>query len=280
MIASPNDVTNERQIIREVVHEWNDVNALVSKIMLEAVGWETHSSPELGTRAQELINVRILKNCDLLVGVFWTRVGTPTGKSISGTVEEIEEHLEAGKPAMIYFCSRPVAPDNLDPEQYQQLKEFKSKCKELGIIGTFDDTSELRSRFYKELSICLLKNPYIAELINTEVAIQLGEVDDIQRDSRRYDLSEEATKLLSTAAMSEDGIIFKVAYLSGRVVEAGGNTFGGESGREAARWEAALQQLVDSGLVIERGYKGEVFELTHEGWQLADSLKNSASISS
>ena len=30
-------------------------------------------------------------------------LGSPTGVSASGTVEEIEEHLRAGKPAMIYF---------------------------------------------------------------------------------------------------------------------------------------------------------------------------------
>jgi hypothetical protein len=27
---------------------------------------------------------------DILMGVFWTRLGTPTGKAPSGTVEEIE----------------------------------------------------------------------------------------------------------------------------------------------------------------------------------------------
>jgi hypothetical protein len=89
MIASPGDVAEERDVIRTVIHDWNDVNASISRLMLAAVGWETHSSPELGARPQELINSRLLKDCDLLVGVFWTRLGTPTGKSPSGTVEEL-----------------------------------------------------------------------------------------------------------------------------------------------------------------------------------------------
>ena len=42
------------------------------------VGWETHSSPDLGAPAQEQINERILEHCDLLIAVFWTRLGTPT----------------------------------------------------------------------------------------------------------------------------------------------------------------------------------------------------------
>jgi len=74
MIASPGDVAEEREIIRSVIHDWNDVNATVSKIVLTPVGWDTHSSPELGTRAQDLINSHLLKACDLLVGVFWTRL--------------------------------------------------------------------------------------------------------------------------------------------------------------------------------------------------------------
>ena len=61
--------------------------------MLEPVGWETHSVPELGDRPQAIINRQILRESDLLIAVFWTRIGTATGAHPSGTVEEIEEHL-------------------------------------------------------------------------------------------------------------------------------------------------------------------------------------------
>lgn len=53
----------------------------------------------------------------------------------------------------------------------------------------------------------------------------------------------------------------------------GGKSYGGKSGRENAKWEAALNDLVFEGLMVERGYKGEVFELTHKGWEIADNLK-------
>jgi hypothetical protein len=142
MIASPGDVAEERQLIREIIHDWNDVNAEVSNVMLAGIGWETHSSPELGARPQELINKRILKNCDLLIGVFWTRLGTPTGKSSSGTVEEIEEHVAAGKPAMIYFSSKPVAPQSVDAEQFAKVQEIKQKWMPQGLIETYDNLEE------------------------------------------------------------------------------------------------------------------------------------------
>jgi hypothetical protein len=32
----------------------------------------------MGDEPQKIINKRILKDADLLVGIFWTRLGTPT----------------------------------------------------------------------------------------------------------------------------------------------------------------------------------------------------------
>lgn len=272
MIASPGDVSDEREIIRNVIHDWNDVNASVSRVMLAAVGWETHSSPELGMRPQELINSRILKDCDLLVGVFWTRLGTPTGKSQSGTVEEIEEHVAAGKPAMIYFSSRPVAPESIDADQYAQVKVVREKWKGQGLIETYENISDFRQKFSKQLQLCLAKNDYLKGLILSEsFDEQLNNIGTIQRDLT-YSLSEEAKTLLKAAASRDDGTIMKMSYLGGRVIQAGGESFGGERGRQAAIWESALNELEDNGLVVARGYKGEVYELTHEGWNVADAL--------
>ena len=109
MIASPGDVEVERNIVREVIHEWNAVNARMRRTVLLPVGWETHSSPLMGSHPQSIINWQVLKDSDLLIAVFWTRLGTPTQSAESGSVEEIEKHVAAGKPAMIYFSSAPVA---------------------------------------------------------------------------------------------------------------------------------------------------------------------------
>jgi hypothetical protein len=75
MIASPGDVAVERSVIREVLSEWNTVHSDTREVVLLPVGWETNTSPEMGERPQAIINKQILKDCDLLVGVFWTRIG-------------------------------------------------------------------------------------------------------------------------------------------------------------------------------------------------------------
>lgn len=272
MIASPGDVAEERELIRTVIHDWNDVNAEASKVMLSGIGWETHSSPELGARPQELINTRILRNCDFLIRVFWTRLGTPTGKSSSGTVEEIEEHVAAGKPAMIYFSSKPVAPESINHEQYAQVQAIKEKWMPQGLIETYDHIDEFQKKLTKQLQLCLAKNEYLQSLLISE-SNEFPYVTTLEKsESERGSLSEAGRTLLKAAASYEDGTILKLALMSGPVIQAGGVSYGGESGREAAKWEAALLELQKLELVIARGYKDEVFELTHEGWIVADSL--------
>lgn len=272
MIASPGDVEEERKLIRNKIHEWNDDNAEFSKVILIAKGWETHSSPELGIRPQELINMRVLKECDLLIGVFWTRFGTPTGKSPSGTVEEIEEHVAAGKPAMIYFSSKPIAPESIDKEQFAQVKEIKEKWRQMGLIETYDSLDELNNKLSKHLQICLSKNPYLKEKVSSMNIDVIVDRNGESQKTRSYALSDEAIAILKAAASRDDGTILKIHSLGGCLIQTGGRAFGGEKGRDAAKWESALNQLESKGLVVARGYKGEVFELTHEGWQAADSL--------
>jgi hypothetical protein len=97
--------------------------------VLMPVGWETHSSPALGNRAQAIINGQLLKQADLLFTVLWTRLSSPAGVTASGTLEEIEAHLTADKPAMIYFSSAPVRLDSVDNEQDSALKSFTDSCK-------------------------------------------------------------------------------------------------------------------------------------------------------
>jgi hypothetical protein len=273
MIASPGDVSEERDVIRTVIHDWNDVNASASQVMLSPVGWDTHSSPELGARPQELINSRLLRDCDLLVGVFWTRLGTPTGKAKSGTVEEIEEHVSAGRPAMIYFSSKPVAPESINSRQFAELQAFKERLKPLGLVESFDTVDEFRAKFTKQLQLALINNPYLRSVIQVSVESE-DRAEHVSADDHAgaSALSQEAQTLLKTAAERENGTILKLAFVGGRVIQAGGQKFGGERGREAAKWENALEELEVKGLVVARGYKGEVYELTHAGWQLADVL--------
>ena len=237
MIASPGDVLEAREVVRDVIHEWNYVNSHSAKAVLMPVGWETHSSPELGERPQELINERILQDCDLLVGIFWTRLGTPTGKSTSGTVEEIERHLAAGKPAMVYFSTAPVAPQSIDQEQFSALTQFRQWCQGRGLVETFDNIVDFRQKFSRHLQIALNKNPYLSGLVRAAENTGAADVPSVGHEAPQnglsqlaHDLSEEARTLLVEASLAQDGVIFKLVTLGGRFIQTNSKTFGDASG--------------------------------------------------
>ena len=125
LIATPSDVDEERDAITKAIQNWNNLNSFSKKIVLLPLRWETHAAPDYGTRPQEVINNAIVDNCDLLIGCFWTRIGSPTGKEESGTIEEIKRVSSSGKPVMLYFSKRGQDPSQIDLEQLRKLNEFK-----------------------------------------------------------------------------------------------------------------------------------------------------------
>lgn len=151
LIASPSDVGEERNVIPELINEWNAQNTPSSKIILMPVRWETHSAPLLGNRPQAIINEQ-LKDCDMLVGVFWTRIGTHTGVSISGTVEEIEQFVSSKKPVMLYFSQSPIDPEKIDIDQFTALRKFKERMKLEGLIETYFSIPDFGQKFSRQLS--------------------------------------------------------------------------------------------------------------------------------
>jgi len=90
------------------------------------VKWETHALPQSGIRPQEALNRQLVRTADIVVGMFWTKLGTSTGIAESGTVEEIDRFVAADKPALLYFSGRPVDPDKIDLKQHKKLRSFKS----------------------------------------------------------------------------------------------------------------------------------------------------------
>lgn len=285
MIASPSDVIREREIIREVIYDWNYVNSQREEIILQPIAWDTHSSPSMGDRPQAIINDQILENCDLLVAVFWTRIGSPTGEEISGTVEEIKKHFESGKPTMIYFSSAPVRPDSVDAEQYEALKSFKSWCQSNGLTENYDSTEDFRNKFYRQLSQTVIRkftNDDSKTNENQRSNVNEPEKEDFNKTLYREEkeisdqLTDNQKKLLVEASNDPSGTVMKMHALGGvRIFTNRRNFVEPQNPRSRAEWEEAVSHLCILGLLEERGYKGEVFEITHLGYKVADYLKSS-----
>lgn len=266
MIASPGDVLEERQAVRDILAKWNDIHSEDRRLVLMPIGWETHSSPSMGERPQAIINKQILENCDLLVAAFWTRIGSPTGVAVSGTVEEIQEHLDAGKPAMIYFSSAPVHPDSVSGEQYAALKEFKEECYKKGLVESYESLAEFREKFSRQLTQTILRS---WPLGGTGAAARLP-----QPPSPIPLMTEEAKELLVAAAEDSAGQVVRLPHFGGLLVHASGREFSTEGDpRSEAIWEGAIRELETLGLIEDRGYKREVFAVTREGFRVVDLVR-------
>ncbi len=146
LIASPSDVGTERQEALKVIAKWNAVYSQKEGVILNPILWETHSWPKFGDRPQAILNEQMVNGCDILIGFFWTRIGTPTGLEESGTVEEIKKFSKAKKQISLYFSMCPINPDSINNEQYEKLKKFKQECKELGLVAEYDSIEDLKDK--------------------------------------------------------------------------------------------------------------------------------------
>lgn len=257
MIASPSDVQEERSIIREVIADWNSINAEQRKTILLPIGWETNTSPEMGNRPQAIINKQVLKNCDILIGVFWSRIGTDTGIYQSGTIEEIEEHLKLNKPVMLYFSNKPINPYSVNQLQFSRVSEFKESCKGRGLIETYDDVAEFRKKFYNQLQLKLndLQFTFATPVPNDE----------------QINLSLEAAELLREACNSEDGCLIRTPYSSGILIFVNDRQLPSETHRKSiALWEDAIVELEEQYFIRAQDYERKTFYVTKDGYAYND----------
>jgi hypothetical protein len=151
MIASPGDTKDQRDAIRSTILKWNDSNSQFYQVTLFPVMWETHAYPALG-RPQGVINEQIVAEADILVGTFWTRLGTPTMVADSGTAEEIAEFEKSGRPVLLYFCEAPVSILTLDNAEVDRLKAYRKEMQSKALVGSYVTNAELSEKLREDLT--------------------------------------------------------------------------------------------------------------------------------
>ena len=152
LIASPSDMPEERQIATDVIVEWNALHAATEGVVLLPVRWETHAMPEMTERPQDAINRQLVAECDLMLGMFWTKLGTNTGIANSGTLEEIDQFVSSNRPAMLYFSRRPIDPGTIDQEQHARLRQFQHETCQKALTSSFTSLDDLRRILFRDLT--------------------------------------------------------------------------------------------------------------------------------
>lgn len=131
-VASPGDVAKERQAVQAVVTEIQRTIGPVLQINIRPFLWEHDLGPGAHPEGpQGLVDAQSnLAKCDILVGIFWNRLGTPTADGKTGTEHEFWQSFarwqrERSPHIMLYFSQKPIqqTPDNI--AQANLLLAFK-----------------------------------------------------------------------------------------------------------------------------------------------------------
>jgi len=160
-LASPGDVSTEREALPKVVDEVNITVGSLADCTLEAVRWETHAVPDAG-RPQQVINEQI-PYYDVFVGIMWRRFGTPSRVAGSGTEEEFriayrrwEENPELV--LMFYFCEAPFYPKTIDElKQMRRVLLFRKDIEGKALTWRYEDHEAFEPIIRKHLCMRLPK---------------------------------------------------------------------------------------------------------------------------
>jgi hypothetical protein len=154
-VGAPSDVTEEHTIISGLVEEWNRHHGPDAHARLEFMNWQTHSHPAAGKRPQALINKQVVDKCDIMVGLFRARFGSPTGVAHSGTEEEIRRSIRKRKQVMVYFADLPEPKGQKASGEFAAIEKFKQRFGTRALYHTYTDLGAFEKAFRQHLAAAM-----------------------------------------------------------------------------------------------------------------------------
>lgn len=163
-LASPGDVSTERDIVNEVAADLNRSVAKSLGFIIDVIRWETHSFPEFGSDGQDILNkqIAVMSDMDLFVGILWNRFGTPTPRAESGTVEEFNAAVayfrQSGSPhIMMYFRTQTDPETENVNDQQQKVRTFKASIQGQSLYWDYASPDAFRTLIYDHMVQWLLR---------------------------------------------------------------------------------------------------------------------------
>jgi hypothetical protein len=152
LIASPGDAQSARNAAERECHNWNGARTLSEQIIFRPRRWELDSVSLVhdGTDPQSVLNRQLVDSAHVLIVILRHRLGSPTPRAVSGTAEELERMVQAGKPVHCYFSTQSL-PNNADLEQVQALRNFKHELSRRGLVADFKSLDHLREQIRRAL---------------------------------------------------------------------------------------------------------------------------------
>lgn len=164
LISCPGDIQTEIACIESAVADFNERYSDALGITVRTRHWKKSAYSQSGDKPQALLNRQFAEGCDAAVALLWTRFGTPTDKYGSGTEEEIELMLNAGKQVFMYFSDKPILPSKHDAAEYARVQAFREKYRNKGLYFTYDSDEAFSKLFAAHLAQHFLSLQKLDEL--------------------------------------------------------------------------------------------------------------------
>lgn len=261
MIGCPGDVQEEVQIAKGVINRWTSLHAEQNGVVLLPVNWEMNSYSEQGAHPQKILNGQLVKKSDMLIGIFGSRIGSSTDTAQSGTIEEIEEHIKADKPVMLFF-RRINDTSQIKASELAELEAFKESIKNRGLYKEYNRPEDFEKILTNNLEL------FLADHWHTERSLIVSNGDG------EVEFSEEEMLVLKDWVASGNNRAHAVGFIDGKCYIVGASQYQVKSGRDEANWKDFFERMEKGGYIRIDRYNKQgfpVYELQKRAYDQFDN---------
>lgn len=261
MIGCPGDILEEVQTAKNVINWWTNQNAQRGRVLLP-INWETNSYPEQGAHPQKILNKQVVEKSDMLIGIFGAKIGSPTDTAKSGTIEEIEEHINAGKPVMLFFRKFNDTSQTTS-EELAKLESFKADIKNRCLYREYNTEQDFEKTFSVALEL-FLNDHWLDEVSLSS-----------DTPTKTVEFSEEEVGILKEWTASDSPEAHSVRYMGGTIFVVGHSQYDVTNARDLVKWNDFFSRLERVGFIGLDRYSrnGEpVYQLRLPAYDYIDSL--------
>lgn len=266
MIGCPSDITEEVNIAKRIILKWSCTNAETHQMVLLPLHWSDNSYPGVGQHPQKMLDRQLVDKSDMLVCIFGSKIGTATDTSDSGSIEEIEEHIKAGKHVMIFFKQQGDLL-HADLAQIKKLQDFRTRIQNKAMWCEYEDAGQFGELFSDKLTLFLNDN-----WINNHKETMNHEEPSIEDKYSGF----EKMVFSKWANNPVDKQFMALRTRAGLEVHFGyhhGYTFG--PGEQQAEYEDFMERLCADGLIkLSKKDKNGInlYTITKQGYDFARTL--------
>jgi hypothetical protein len=187
VVISPGDVLAERDAVEEVLREVNRDTARQAELHIELWRWETDAHAGFHPEGpQGLIDpILDIADCDLVILILWSRLGTRTPDGKTGTEHEFQTAYGSWKAhrrpqIMAYFRDFPTSGESGEDGQVEMVRKFKEDFPLEGLTGKYADLMDFRRVWEKDLRNYL--NAQIKGMWNRDAASVRAMIADRKKE--------------------------------------------------------------------------------------------------